>query len=129
MSMDPGREWDEPGTGEIERGDTGVRILLTLLFAVVGSVLEAVLTVIVLFELLWTLVTRETPHDGLRDLANRIVSYYYRIGRYLTYNDARPPFPFAPFPDPLEGDGWDPSVSTGESIGLGRRHREDAAED
>ncbi|MGH0031610.1 MAG: DUF4389 domain-containing protein [Myxococcota bacterium] len=91
--------------GEIERGETGVRILLTLLFTVVAAALEAVISVIVVFELAWALVTRRRPDPRVRDLANRVVAYYYRIGRYLTYNDDAPPFPFADFPEAVEPPG------------------------
>lgn len=109
----------------LERGETGFRILLTLLFVLVAAALEAVLTVVIVFELLWALATRQPPRPRVRELANRVVTYYYRIGRYMTYNDARPPFPFSDFPEPVEGDGWDPSVSQAESIGLSRAPRDE----
>ena len=102
---------------EIERRDTGIRILLTILFALIGSVVETVLWVIVLFALVWTLVTRQAPSPRVRAFANRIVAYYYRIGRYLTYNESRAPFPFSDFPDAFEESRWTPAS---ESLGLSR---------
>jgi hypothetical protein len=95
--------------GGIERRHTAVRILLTLLFGVIARVVETVVWVIVLFELIWTLITRQAPSGRVRELANRIVTYYYRIGRYVTYNGARAPFPFDDFPESYEASEWSPA--------------------
>ena len=112
---------DEFVDDEVDRGDTGIRIALTLLFALVAAVLESVIGVIVVFELLWTLVTRQAPSPRVRELANRIITYYYRIGRYLTYNESRVPFPFNDFPPALEGDAWTPDERESEALGLSDR--------
>ena len=87
---------------EIERGDTGLRILYSVLFLVIASVLRMVLGVLIAFELLYTLVMGQLPSDPVRVLGNRIVAYYYRIARYLTYNESGLPFPFTEFPPELE---------------------------
>ncbi len=115
--------------GEIERGETGIRILLTLLFVMVAAAIEAVLAVVVVFELAWTLITRQPPNDWVRDLANRVIAYYYRIGRYLTYNDSHVPFPFSPFPPALEDDGFDPDVRESDAIGLPRSGSDEELDD
>ncbi len=103
---------------EVDRADTGIRIALTLLFVLIAAMIESVLSVIVVFELLWTLITKEAPSPRVRELANRIVGYYYRIGRYLTYNESRLPFPFTDFPRALEADAWDPEERESETLGL-----------
>ena len=87
------------------RTDTGIRILLTILFAVVASVLRAVVTVIVIFELLFAFFTQRAPSWRLREFANLVIAYYYRLHRYITYNEATVPFPFSPFPSALEPTG------------------------
>ena len=110
---------------EIERRDTGIRILLTILFALIATVVETVLSVIVLFALIWALVTRQAPSLRVRTLANRIIAYYYRIGRYLTYNESRVPFPFSDFPDALEEPQWRPAC---ESQRLSQAPGEEAEE-
>ncbi len=63
---------DTPGISEIhiDPRDTGIRILLTLLFMVVASVLNTLVGVLVAFSLLWALITRQPPHPRLRSLAN-----------------------------------------------------------
>ena len=73
----------------VGRIDTCIRILLSLLFLLVGSVLETVLGVVVIFQLIVALSTQRAPSLRVREFANRIVSYYYQLGRYITYNESR----------------------------------------
>ena len=87
---------------EIERSDTGIRILLTLLFYVVARAVGFVLGVVVVFELIYTLITKEAPPERVRQFANRAITYFYRVGRYLTYNERDRPFPFSDFPPEVE---------------------------
>lgn len=105
---------------EIDRKDTGIRILLTILFVLIAGLVESVLGLIVLFALLWALITKQPPGVGVRALANRIIAYYYRIGRYLTYNESLVPFPFSEFPEVLEESRWTPEPRESESLGLAR---------
>jgi hypothetical protein len=102
----------------IERRDTGLRILLTLLFLLIATVIESVLALIVIFELLWALVTKEVASPRVRDLANRMIAYYYRVGRYLTYNESQVPFPFSDFPGPVEPGGWRGGSPEADALGL-----------
>ena len=90
---------------EIPRVDTGIRMLLTILFVVVASVLRTVVLVIVIAELVWALITQRAPSLRMREFANQAIAYYYRLYRYLTYNEATVPFPFSPFPPTLEPTG------------------------
>ncbi len=87
---------------EIERKDTGIRMLLTLLFVVILHAVEVVLAVTVLFSLAVALITKRPPGEQVRSFANRTLSYLYRIVRYLTYNEHQAPFPFADFPREVE---------------------------
>ena len=113
----------------IRRSDTGLRILLSLLFGLIGGVVEALLWLIVVFQLIVALVTQRRPKPQLREFANRILSYYYRIGRYLTYNESRVPFPFSDFPPALEEDAWDPDETESKALGISRRESEPDFED
>ena len=113
----------------IRRGDTGLRILLSLFFAVIGGVLETVLWLIVFFLLIVALVPQRPPSLRVRERANRILSYYYRLGRYLTYNESRVPFPFSDFPEAIEGDAWDPDETESQALGISRRESEPGLED
>ena len=113
----------------IRRGDTGLRILLSLFFAVIGGVLETVLWLIVFFQLIVALANQRPPSLRVREFANRILSYYYRLGRYLTYNESRVPFPFSDFPEAIEGDAWDPDETESQALGISRRESEPGLED
>jgi len=106
--------------GEIDRKDTGIRVLLTILFVLIVGVVESVLGLLILFALLWALITKQPPGAGVRALANRIIAYYYRIGRYLTYNESQAPFPFSDFPEAFEESRWTPDARESESLGLVR---------
>ncbi len=113
----------------IPRGETGYRILLSLLFVLIGSVLETVLAVIVIFQLIVALSTQRPPSLRVREFANRILSYYYKLGRYVTYNESRVPFPFTDFPEAIEADAWNPHETESKALGISRREREDDFED
>ena len=82
----------------IERKETGMRILLTVLFVVIMRAVEVVLGVIVLFQLVFTLITKRRPGDQVARFANRIITYVVQLLRYLTYQDDQRPFPFSDFP-------------------------------
>ncbi len=109
------------GDAEIERKDTAIRILLSLLFAIIAALVESVLVVVVVFSLLWALVTKQPPGLRVRELSNQIVSYYYRIWRYLTYNEVAVPFPFSDLPEVLEPSRWSAEPHESEGLGLGRK--------
>ena len=114
MSMSTTPDLDEDPTHDalpeeddfVPRRETGLRILLTILFLLIAGVIETVLVLVVIFELGAALITQSPPSPRVRELANRIVSYYYKLGRYMTYSDSRIPFPFADFPAALEPDAW-----------------------
>ena len=86
----------------IERADTAFRMLYSLLFALVISVLETVVGVLITFQLLYTVITKQEPSRRVSDLGNRLATYIYRMLRYLTYNSDDRPFPFSDFPEALE---------------------------
>jgi hypothetical protein len=102
----------------IPRRETGLRILLTILFVFIGSVIETLLGVIVIFELIVALGTQRPPSKRVRELANRVISYYYKLGRYMTYNESRVPFPFSDFPEAMEPDGWVANESESKALGI-----------
>ncbi len=92
-------EYEEGG---IERTDTALRLAYSLLFALIISVLETVVGAIVIFQLLYTFVTKREPSQRVSELGNRISTYFYRMLRYLTHNSDEPPFPFRDFPTAIE---------------------------
>jgi hypothetical protein len=97
---------------QIERKETGIRILLTVLFVVIWHLTEMVLGVTILFQLAFALITKRAPGERVKRFANHALSYLYHILRYLTYHEVKPPFPFADFPPELEPKGQMPTQST-----------------
>lgn len=94
----------EPQDAEerVARGETGIRILLALLFFLIARVAQTVLVAVIAFELLYTLVTERRPGSAVRQFANRTISYLVTVARYLTYHDDDLPFPFREFPRELD---------------------------
>ncbi len=88
----------------IDRIETGVRALKTVLFFVIVRVVELTLLVVVLFELLYVLVTGQDPAASVKRFAARVTDYLVEIVRYLTYIDDEAPFPFRDFPPEPELD-------------------------
>ena len=105
---------------EIQRGDTLMRVLFTILFLLIARVVEVVLLVVIIFELLVSLITKKLPVESVRGFANQAVTYFYSIGRYLTYNQSDPPFPFSEFPPELEPPTWSAAGAESEALGLER---------
>lgn len=97
------RNWSE---SEVERIDTGFRILDSIFFAIVFSLVESLLAAIVVFQLGYSLVTERPPSERIRDFGNRLCTYAYQLFRYLTHNSSERPFPFSDFPEALEPSGW-----------------------
>ncbi len=87
---------------EIDRVDTLLRILYSVLFMLGLGVLESVIYVLVAFQLGYSLITQSPPSERVGEVANRLVAYYYRVLRYLTHTDPERPFPFSDFPPPVE---------------------------
>ena len=87
---------------EIERKDTAIRLVYTLFFVVIVRIVEAVVGVVVVFSLVFTLLTKRPPSESVKRFANRTISYLYQILRYATYNEPLPPFPFAEFPQEVD---------------------------
>jgi hypothetical protein len=85
-----------------KRRQTGIRILATLFFGiVVWSILETIVFVMVIFQMIYTLIA-ERPNFWLIGFANRTIAYFYRVMRYLTFNEDSAPFPFTQFPAEIE---------------------------
>lgn len=89
-------------TPELDRVAIGVRTVYSLLIAVIISVLNSLLAIVVIFQLIYSFVTLRLPSPRVQDLGNDITAYFYQLLRYLTHNDSQVPFPFSDFPTPSE---------------------------
>ena len=89
-------------TYELDRGAIALRAVFSLLIAIIISVLDSLLAVVVIFQLVYSFVTQSMPSARVQKLGNNVTAYYYQALRYLTHNDSQTPFPFSDFPTPLE---------------------------
>lgn len=92
----------DPESVDIDRSDVGVRIVYTLLFALILSVLESLIFAVVAYQLIYSLITQRIPGERVQAFANGTVAYFRQILRYVSHNDSVIPFPFSDFPEPLE---------------------------
>ncbi|MEO2050112.1 MAG: DUF4389 domain-containing protein [Pirellulales bacterium] len=86
----------------IDRIATAKRFLFTVLFVIVVRLLEAVLAFVVLYELIYTLITKRSPNARVTRFAHRILCYGFDIGQYITCNKNQRPFPFEDLPIGIE---------------------------
>ena len=108
----------------LERTDTAIRLALSLLFVLIAGVVETVLQVLVLFSLGIAFVTRQPPSETVRGFSNQVTTYLYGIYRYLTYNEARAPFPFRPLAPPVESSNWAGPRTEAELLTRSRERRQ-----
>jgi|ERR687891_117038 hypothetical protein len=76
---------------------TWVRGLFIILFALVYSVAEAVLWLMVMIQFGFKLLTGET-NQRLLDFSQRLSTFIYQILLYITFNSESKPFPFSDWP-------------------------------
>lgn len=80
------------------RGETWLRGLFMVLFAVLYTIAEVVVTAVVLLQFLIVVVTGER-NERLTGLGERLSVYVYDVLRFLTYNSEQRPFPFSDLRD------------------------------
>ena len=77
----------------IKSRSTWLRALFMVAFYVIGTVVTAVLSVVVVLAFFWVLITGE-KNGQLQQAGQVIADYLYEIIRYLTFNSEDKPFPF-----------------------------------
>lgn len=78
-----------------------IRLLYTLLFLVILGIVLFIVKVVVIFQFIYLFSTRK-QNESVRQFANKISVYGYRIFRYVTLNESQRPFPFAELPPELD---------------------------
>jgi hypothetical protein len=92
---------DTPETASVTRTRITVRLLYTMLFLAVFCILKAIILLTTLFQFISLYITLK-PSEPVRTCANQVVTYAYRVWRYVTLNANARPFPFADFPPAME---------------------------
>ena len=98
----------------ITRGDTWIRALYMVLFAVIYNIAEIVLLAVVVLQFVLTLLTGRT-NARLLGFGESLSTYVYQIFRFLTYNTEDKPFPFGPWPGADEPQAQDEAVASDEA--------------
>ena len=75
--------------------ETWMRGVYMLLFAVIYSVAEVVLTAVAIVQFIFLLVARG-PNERLVAFGGDLGVYFYQIIQFLTFNTEQKPFPFGP---------------------------------
>jgi hypothetical protein len=78
-----------------------IRLLYTLLFPPIYGICNFLVLLTTLFQFVLLLITLKHS-EPVRSFANRVISYEYRIWRYVSLNSNQRPFPFAEFPPAVE---------------------------
>lgn len=73
------------------------RLLYMLLFVIAYSVVETILTAIVIIQILFRLFTART-NERLLKFSAQAATYIFEVLQYLTFNSEEKPFPFADWP-------------------------------
>ena len=92
---------DELSQGGIPRVKIGIRLIFTLLFLVILSVMHFLIQMTTLIQYVVLLITRSYS-EPLRSFSNKAAAYVYKLIRYITLNENTRPFPFTEFPREME---------------------------
>ncbi len=88
----------------IARGETWVRALYMVVFAIICYVAAFVLAAVVVLQFLLTLFTGKA-NPRLLSFGEGLSGYVYQMLRFLTYNTEDKAFPFGPWPGTEEPSG------------------------
>ena len=78
--------------------DIWMRALFMVFFAIVYSISELIVTLLVIFQFLTILFTGHANGPLLR-FSNNLSTYIYQILQFVTFNTETQPFPFSEWPD------------------------------
>lgn len=84
-----------------ERKDIVKRTLFSIFFVIVLSILRILLTFITVIQYCILIITT-SYNSNLREFSNKIITYIYKILRYITLCDSECPYPFSDFPNIIE---------------------------
>ena len=103
--INPGPDGSEsqpgPQPGAPQKESLWERALFMLLFAVIAHFLVWIFIASCVLQLIVYLVT-EKPNDELREFMRKVLAYIGVTFAYLGFLQDEKPFPFSPFPQPLQ---------------------------
>ncbi|MDD2901094.1 MAG: DUF4389 domain-containing protein [Syntrophales bacterium] len=90
----------QPQTG-VDRGQIVRRLLITVLFLPINGIVNATIVLTTLFQYVYLLITLQHS-EPVRVFANKVISYGYRVWRFISLNENLRPFPFTEIPGEME---------------------------
>ncbi len=97
MTEETGHSPFEQTREHIKRTSTWLRGFYIILFAILFYVAEIVISAVVVFQFLHTLLTGKT-NRRLLTLGQALSTYAYQILTYISYNSDDQPYPFSAWP-------------------------------
>jgi Domain of unknown function (DUF4389) len=97
---------DEDLKQNLTASETWIRGFFILLFVFLLVIARVVTGAVVVIQFLFTVFSGQT-NDNLRYFGASLASYVYQALLFVTYNSDNKPFPFASWPTPPEGDGFE----------------------
>ena len=98
----PPEEKEPPSRFIYTRNQVGIRILATLFFGIlIWGILEIIIGLEVIFQIIYALIAKK-PNIWMIGFANRTITYFYKVMRYLVFAQDQMPFPFSGFPEEIE---------------------------
>lgn len=86
----------------LSRTQIAIRLLYTVVFVIIFGILKFLIIATTVFQFAMLFITLKHS-EPVRTFANRVISYAFRVWRYITLNSSQRPFPFAAeFPADLE---------------------------
>lgn len=85
----------------VARRNIAVRATFAVFFLTAWGILDVMLFFLTLFQLAFLFVFARHA-ESIKGFSHVLVAYQYRVLRYLTLNANLKPYPFSPFPDPME---------------------------
>jgi len=85
----------------IPRSKIVIRLIFTLIFLVILSLMHFIIQVLTLLQFIILLINKSYS-EPLRSFSNKAAAYVYRLIRYVTLNENIRPFPFAELPGEIE---------------------------
>ena len=74
-----------------------IRWIFMLLFIIISRIIDAIVVLISVFQLFYTLVMRK-PNNNVMSFGKDLSLYLAEIVQFLSYNTETKPWPFSPWP-------------------------------
>ncbi len=85
----------------LARKNVAVRFVLMLFYSIIHFFVHIALLILSMLQFLVLFLTVRHS-EAIKTLSHRLVTYAYKLTRYITLNENEKPFPFHSFPEELE---------------------------